>query len=300
MTEATLDRTPSLWDVVVEQLRVVGLAIRREAFAAAVVIGTPTLLAFFFQLREAGGLDLGMDTGEGVGVVTAMLAVLFPLAVWKGEMRFGDSQLWSLPADHRRHLLIKTGVGWAWLMALIAAAMLWFILLTLLSGGVFSAEEMRLVILDPVAARAGQAGATESVPWTTPWWQWVLPFTAATAAYLLGSALLLASEHPWRWVAGVLLLLFVIGMVSEEGNIEWLNHAFERVLYTVLVHPLGLDTLLTGGSESLTTIVPLPSGERAEAWRALPSTGRWAWSTALWIGLGAAGLWAASFRHREH
>ncbi len=307
MMEATMDRTLPLKMVVAEQVRVVGLALRREAVLAAVIIGVPSFLLFLLTVfpgasvlvdsAELAGFTL--DPSDPWGLLAAALAVLCPMAVWKGEELFGDATLWSLPVEHRRHALIKVGAGWVWLMAFIAAVFAWFALLALLTGGCFGDTETRYLVTDFAAFAAGTA-SPEPVTWHTAWWQWLLPFTAATAAYLATSALFLATEHPWRWVGGVFVAFIVIGIIGEEERVEWLNNAWERVLWGLLFQPLGLDSLVTGGWEALRTMGALPSGERIPIWRDLPTLGRWASSTALWISLGAASLWAASFRHREH
>ena len=56
-------------------------------------------------------------------------------------------------------------------MAILGAALVWVTLTVLASGGVLGIDEVRLLILDPVGATAGTPGATESVVWTTQWWE---------------------------------------------------------------------------------------------------------------------------------
>lgn len=188
---------------------------------------------------------------------------------------------------------MKVGAGWAWLMSALGAALLWIVLITLLGGGTFGADEVRLV-LDP-----SEPSGTRTIQWTTPWWQWLALFTGATALYLLGSALLLATEHPWRWVAGAALLVFVLWLPDEGGRAAWLNRAWDAAAYHVSLGPYGLDTLLTAGTEGLEIVRRPPSGEPELAWRELPGPGRWARATLLWTGLGLAAVFGAASRHRQ-
>ena len=178
-------------------------------------------------------------------------------------------------------------------MALVGVALLWVALTVQLSGGAIGVEGTRLLIIDAVGAAAGRAGALESFGWTPPLWHWAIPFTAATAAYLGASALLIAAEDPFRWLVGVGFSIRVIGTLGGELNIEWISRAGEGI-------ESGLDWVCTGETGTLREWVLLPSGERVSAWMALPTFGRWAGVTSLWIGLAALSLVAAAARHREH
>ena len=295
MTDSTVGRAPAMKAVWIEQLRVVGLAIRREGTLAAVVLalGSVVLVAFarmpvlqaIVDQGEVG--DLVFDPGEPPwGFFAVIAALLLPLVVWKGERRFGDTPLWSLPVDHRRHALLKVAAGWVWLLAILGAALVWVALTVLASGGALGVDEVRLLILDPVGATAGTPGATESVSWTTPWWEWALPFTSATAAYLLASTLMLATARPLFWAAGLWVAGAVVLGVAEVWDIGWIQRTTERVAWYI-------------GGDSFTRGVHLPTGGR-EGWTVLPTIGMWAASSAFWISLGLAGVLGASGRARNH
>ena len=274
MTDSTVGRVPAMKAVWTEQLRVVGLAIRREGALAAVVLalGSLALVAFsrmpvlqaIVDQGEVG--ELVFDPGEPPwGFFAVLAALLLPLVVWKGERRFGDTPLWSLPVAHRRHALLKVAVGWVWLMAILGAALVWVTLTVLASGGALGVDEVRLLILDPVGATAGTPGATESVSWTTPWWEWALPFTSATAAYLLASTLVLG--------------------VAEVRDIGWIQRTAELVAWYI-------------GGDSFNRGVHLPTGG-SEGWTLLPTMGMWTASSAFWISLGLVGVLGASGRLRN-
>ena len=295
MTDSTVGRVPAMKAVWTEQLRVVGLAIRREGALAALVLalGSLALVAFsrmpvlqaIVGQGEVG--ELVFDPGEPPwGFVAVLAALLLPRVVWKGERRFGDTPLWSLPVDHRRHALLKVAAGWVWLMAILGAALVWVTLTVLASGGVLGIDEVRLLILDPVGATAGTPGATESVRWTTPWWEWALPFTSATAAYLLASTLMLATARPLFWAAGLWVAGAVVLGVAGVRDIGWIDRTAELVAWYI-------------GGDSFTRGVQLPTGWR-EGWTLLPTMGMWTALSAAWIGLGLLGVLGASGRPRNH
>ena len=294
MTDSTVGRIPSLKAVWVEQLRVAGLAIRREGALAAVALalGSVALIAFSripvlqaIVNEEAG--ELVFDPGEPPwGFFAVLAALLLPLVVWKGERRFGDTPLWSLPVDHRRHALLKVAAGWVWLLAILGAALVFVMLTTLASGGALGVDEVRLLIVDLSGATAGTPGATESVNWTTPWWEWALPFTSATAAYLVASTLMLATARPLFWAVGLWVAGAVALGVADVWDIGWIERTADFVAWYI-------------GGDTFTRGVQLPSGGR-EAWTLLPTAKMWAVSSVLWIGLGLAGVLAASGRARKH
>ena len=115
----------------------------------------------------------------------------------------------------------------------------------------------------------------------------MLPFTSATAVYMLASALLLATAHPFRWA----VVLYVLGIVPfgvlEFFEIESLQRGID--LFTWFI-----------GGEDFGRFVRLSTGEFARGWLLLPSMGMWIASAAFWIGLGVACVLTASARVRDH
>ncbi|MCZ0935813.1 MAG: hypothetical protein OXJ54_11585 [Gemmatimonadetes bacterium] len=295
MTDSTAGRVPAMKTVWMEQLRVVGLAIRREGALAGVVLAIGSLVVIAVSripilqaiVDEGGVSEFVFDPGEPPwGFIAVLAALLLPFVVWKGERRFGDTPLWSLPVDHRKHALLKVAAGWVWLLAILGAALAWVTFTVLVSGGTLGVDDVRVLVLDPVGAAAGAPDATESVRWTTPWWEWALPFTSATAAYLLASTLFLATARPLFWVAG----LWVAGAgalgVAEIRDIGWIQRSAELVTWYA-------------GGDSFNRGVQLPTGW-IEGWMLLPSMEMWLASSAFWIGLGLVGVTAAVRRARSH
>lgn len=119
MTDSTAGRIPAMKTVWIEQLRVVGLAIRREGALAALVLALGSLALIAFGRMPALQAMVDGEMGEFVfdpgeppwGFFAVLAALLLPLVVWKGERRFGDTPLWSLPVDHRRHALRRLPAG---------------------------------------------------------------------------------------------------------------------------------------------------------------------------------------------
>jgi hypothetical protein len=186
----TLHPMPRWRDVVLEQVRVVGLSLRTVALIFAIVLAVSTLMIGSEILRGGPGFD-SRET-----LPTALISFLFPFAVWRGERRFGPAFLWTLPVDRRRLALAKVFAGGVWLMAALAVLVSWLLTLAFLSRATPATH-----ILDRI------------------------PFTATLAAYLLGSALVLGLRHPLRWLLGAAGVLFLMGrlsdVLSQPDDREW-------------------------------------------------------------------------------
>ncbi len=301
MTPTPLHAPPSASRVLAEQVRAVTLALRRPAIAAgAVLAGTSVLM--LGSLGESGPIDFR----PALSMLPGMVGLLLPLGVWHGETRFGAGLLWTLPVDRRWHALAKVCAGWVWLMALVALFVAWLLTLTLATGGnVLGEDVLRLLpssftapgILPPAGSL--DPGALRTVRWAPSPLLWLAPFTGATGAYLIASAIALGLRHPVRWIAGTLLVLFVVVSAADLAKTEWVAPALNRVLQPLYFGPYGFDALLTARTESLKTLATLSSGETVSVWRGVPSLGHWAVATLLWTGGGLAALWAAASRHRE-
>jgi hypothetical protein len=230
-----------------------------------------------------------------------MMALLFPFAVWRGEPRFGVAFLWTLPVDRRTHALTKVLGGWVWLMAAVTLLLLWMLLLAAITGGQLGGERTAVLLPTPIEPALGTLppSALRTMRWTPSPLLWLVPFTGATGAYLLGSAIALGVRHPLRWLAGAALVLLVVsevGLLAHSREVALLPaRAFAALLYG----PYGFDTLLTARSESLHVAVTLADGRRVTAWRELPDVGRWIGGTLLWTGTSLLALWAAASRHGE-
>jgi hypothetical protein len=290
MTDITMDRTPSMKAAAVEQLRVVGLAVRREALAICAGLALLLLLVPFVEeiVVEVGPILNPTD----LGVIAAFLGLASPLAVWKGETLFGESRLWTLPVDHARHARMKVAAGWVWLMGVVSVGVLSLVLFVVLVGGDAGSEGTRWMVTDLDAVRSGAGGGVRQMVWTTPLWHWAHPFVVATWGYVAVSALLLGFKRPYHWAVGGWLAFLAFGLLGEEGNIA-------RVTSTLDVFMGAIDWLVFAGSDYSQVTVTLESGQRVRAWTRIPTLGSVVVAQGLWMGLACVSLWAASARSRE-
>lgn len=288
MTARTPDLTSPttsapLWTrALTEQIRILGLGLRREGM----IIGGLVLLVTGMALFDAFERDSRLDFPTDASFVLPLLALVAPFAIWKGERLFGNAHLWSLPVERSTHALIKVLAGAFWVYAALLAIFVWLVALAAMTGGAVFGPQERLLIDGPAMAED-----LRTIQWTTPPWQWASLLTGTLIAYLLGSALVLGVRYPLRWIAGVLFALMLASAVSER--------AAENITQVLLIGPFGLDNVLSGGTERLDVAVRLPNGDIAVAWQGLPTVGPWAAATALWFVIASAALWLAAWRHRE-
>jgi len=293
MTSTTFHSAPRTRAVLLAQIRAVGFAPRGPVLVAIAVVAVATLLITIESLKRGEVIPFQPQRQMLPGLV----GLLLPIVVWRGEERFGTSFLWTLPVDRWRHALAKVFAGWVWLMGGIALFVLWSLALTLLSRGNIHAEETLRVLRSISIPASGtlDPAAVETVSWTPKPLLWLAPFTSATATYLLGSALGLATRHPLRWILGGVIALYFVTGVGDSANAVCLGSVFD----SLFEGPYGLDTLLTARTTFLSIEATLSNGDRVAVWRALPDVGRWATATLLWTGAGLVTLWAAASRHRE-
>ncbi|HYR08188.1 MAG TPA: hypothetical protein VEQ60_10485 [Longimicrobium sp.] len=297
MTEWALHSTPPLRGVLREQVRAVGLALRGPAAALGALAALATALVLSDIVRNSQAVDFHPERWVLAGVA----GLLLPAAVWKGEERFGAAFLWTLPVDRRGHTLARAFAGWAWLMAGVAAFVLWLLALALVSGGSVGVKETLLTIPSFPLPGPGpiDAATVRPVQWTPARVLWLVPFTAATATYLLSTAVTLGVRHPLRWIAAIVLAGFLVATVSEAADAEGAAELPEKVLSLLVAGRYGLETVLIASTESLKIDTTLSTGERAMVWRGLPDPGQWAMATLIWTAAGLAALWAAASRHGE-
>ena len=295
MTEPThaaaSPRMPGMSAAFTEQVRFVGSALRREAAVGGIIL--LVLLSLSYCALRPDGVSPRLS--REWGPMLAAIGFLAPFVLWKG--RPGDAQLWILPVDHRRLALMRVAAGWLWIMAVAAALVLWVAVLILLTGGDFGHEETRLLLARQIPRSSlltvDPADLT-AVAWSTPFWLWLVPFTAGTIAYLLSSALILATDHAWRWLGGIALVLALVLFV--DGSRGAGPSRFEAVSK----HRYGLETVAAGGALGQGRTVQLTTTrEQIKFWNALPTRGPWATTTLLGLGESLLALWLATRRHRE-
>lgn len=293
MMQPALHPTPRPRDVLREHLRALWIPLRIPAAVAAVLAVPVSLLA----IPEIPGPDGDIVFHPERLLLPALLALVLAIVVWRGYDPFGAGFLWTVPVDRRRHALARVFAGWVWLMAAVTLFVLWLLAMTLLAGGgLLRSETIRVLASGDSPLLPGALRTVRLAP--QPLF-WLVPFTAATAAYLFASALALGVRHPLRWIVGTALFLNLVAVTGDAANVEWLARLPSRVVSTLYDTPYGIDALLTARTQSATWWLTLPTGERFITWKSLPDPGQWAAATLLWTALGLALLWAAASRHRE-
>jgi hypothetical protein len=183
--EPTLHPTPRWRDVVLEQIRIVGLSFRREALVVAAILGIVTVVIAIDIVN--GTAETWFDSGEWFPIGIA--AFLYPFAIWRRDRPFAPAFLWTLPVERRRLALAKVFAGFVWLMAALTAFASWQLTLAFFSG----------------------VADAETFPF--------IASTGVTAMYLFGSALILGLRHPLRWLLGTLGVLFLLGFFNEATHV---------------------------------------------------------------------------------
>jgi len=299
-TRDTRPRLPLQRAVLLAQLRATGRALRGMALIAAALLALLTMWVALQSMSRDVALTLNAWPTQLPGILGALL----PIAVWARDERFGPGFMWTLPVDRREHALTKVLAGWVWLMGGVALFVLWLLVLTSVTGGRALPPETLHLLASSVAASVPVDPATlRTAHWAAGPLIWAVPFTAATAAYLLASAIALGIRYPLRWVIGTVLAYVLStvagGAASAQLGVGWLDHAPGRLLELLFESRYGLDALITARMESLSTSATLTTGERVMIWTATPDLADWRTATLLWTGAGLLALWAAASRHGE-
>ncbi len=292
---------PAMRNVVAEQVRVAGLALRGAGIAAAAIAVLATLMVSMEILRGDEVIDFHPERW----ILPGLLGLVLPMAVWKGERRFDGGFLWTLPVERSRHAFAKVAGGWVWLMGAVALFVLWQLALTLLSGGHVLGEQLVRVISPdrfPVDA-AVDPSDVYTVRWNPNPLLWFVPFTSATVTYAIASALLVGLRQPLRWIGGTLVgLVLLVGLMDLVGQLassQRLIFAPSNATAAFFYGEYGLAALLTASRDLLHVQRVIPGGETVVVSNALPAIGRWAGATLLWGTVAAIALLAAIARHRE-
>jgi hypothetical protein len=269
----------------------VGLAVRREAFIAAICLGVTCLLLTTTAIRYRDQLTLMPE----LLLPSLLVALVLPWIVWKGDPPFGRAYLWTLPVRRQQAAAAKIAAGAVWLILAIFVGFAMLAAVSLATGGTIGLAEDRLV----GTVKSGLVTAAR-VPWSTPLWMWAVPFGGALAAYAASSALLLGIRHPVRSLGGVSLAMALLGILAVNlGPNNALEHGLTRFADTFVGGRWGLDFALTGGVTSLSRDVHIEGQRPTDLWVALPTAGRWAGALLIWFGAALIALALALRRHWE-
>lgn len=259
MTTSALHDPPPLRVAAREQASAMGVSLRNDAL---IFLGLLLLFLVFgvthaFRIAGDPNHQSSIEYGPAGAVPMLVIAFLLPFVAWRGEDPAHRAYHWAMPVPRAAHTLLKVGAAWLWLVLGVAAYLAFIAILSW-----------------STAAITGYWPEARG-----PAWEWLVPFTAATVCYLLASALVVGSRHPWRWVFIVLgVWLFGAGYVDAMDLRE-----LGRALAAIWSGRLGVQSVLI-----------------ADVGRHADDASRLTWwlaATALW-GAGAlvALLWATWWR----
>lgn len=278
MRDRALHPGPDRMAVAIEQLRAVGLAIRREA-AVVTALGI-ALIGMIAVKNLSPNYSDRIDFLPQMVLPLFILAFVYPLAVWKTEHPEMRSYLWSLPVARGRHHLLKLVAGWIWLMAATGVYALCIFGGALATGGRVG-ETTRYLM--------GADGRLEPFHLTVPGWQWLAPLAGVTIAYLLGAIPAVLSNRPFWWIIGGVMAVVFFGNLPAEW--AFLREPIERALGSGA--PYGLLVAAVGEVR-----IPMVWGQVSYS-ISRPDLGAWLTATALWLGIGLAAVWLAARKHLE-
>ncbi|MDB4905994.1 MAG: hypothetical protein JWO05_778 [Gemmatimonadetes bacterium] len=291
---------PRLRDVALEHLRVTGLGLRPAIIGALVT----ALVALGVAVLQGVGVGTSVYLHAEPPMLPGLMGALLPFIIWGRDTRTDLDFLWVLPVNRGRHALVRVFTGWMWLMAGVGLFALWVLTLVLMSGSSVLPVETLHVLTGGVSALGPlDPAALQSVRWAPGPQIWAVPFVAATATYLLGSALTLGTRHPFRWIAAGMLSVGLIAVVGDAAGTlpaaGWVSRVPLQLLRSLVSGPRGLDALLTARTASLDSTAILTSGARVNVWSAAPRMADWRTAALLWNSAGLLALSAAIHGHRE-
>jgi hypothetical protein len=259
MNSGILHPAPAWTAVARAQLRAVAFSLRKESVTLLSLLLIVLLSAVRAAWASRGGSTPNIVVTSVAAAATPMvvLALFLPFSVWRAEDPARRMYHWSMPVGRLGHTLAKVGAGWVWVLLSVAAYELLLLFIVVSNGSTFG--------------RAGPRGVAA-------WWEWLVPITAATIAYAVGSAAVIGLRHPVRWIAGGvpgLMVLYFFGPSLGMG-------ALHSVLQDVWQGPFGLTTVLG------TTLLD-ESGA--------PDLLRWSLATLLW-GAGSIAITIAAANRR--
>ena len=297
MTSVQMHTAPRFGQVIREQLKAVSLSLRLPVLGAAALGTIVTALTLVDFARGKGGVEFAPD----LSMIPAFAGILLPFAIWLSEKPFGARLMWTLPVGRTRHAFAKVLAGYIVLIIAVTVFVLWLLFLALITKGNITGDEMIRMLPSAIVPPRGTLDPSmiRTIRWVPPRALWLVPFTAATATYLVGSAVALGIRYPFRWIIGIIAAGFLAAAVGHGMSGDAMDLAAGRIIGNFFFGRYGVDAVLTARAESFKTIVKVTTGEWVNVWRGLPDVSDWIIATLLWTALGIAGLTAALMRHRE-
>lgn len=252
---------PERGGIMREQISAVGVALRKERRIFFAVLAVLAVLGIVGAIRATGNNHkMGFSYDIGVSMPMVLAALFLPFSVWRGEDPARRTYHWAMPIARGPHTLMKVVAGWLWLTL------------------------GTIVYLLFVVAMGAAMGYITGSPYehaSVPAWQWLVPFTATTIAYLLITIVVVASDHPWAWIGGILagyLIAFLFLNALDMGDVA-------RALGKVVDGQYGLNAAIFGH------LSDRPFRE--------PGLDRWLGAALIWGAIAIAGTVTAAYHRRQ-
>jgi hypothetical protein len=242
--------------VVKEQIESVSIAIRKEQIAFLVTLAVVVLRGGHSHTPG----NEGIEYGPAATIPMTLVALLIPFGVWRSSDRERRAYDWAMPVAQSTHTIVRMLAGWLWLMLGVAIYLAVIVLFQVVMVGILGGS-MRVDV---------------------PAWQWLAPFTSVSIAYLLTSIAMIGSEHPWRWIGGIIIGYLIAMLVLETLRMPDVRY----VLQQIVSGTYGLGAAIFGDVRDHTAFGPAPADPT-----------RWLGATAIWGVLSIAGVWLAARRH---
>ena len=274
MTIERARRKPGWWEVVIEQIITIGYMLRWAALMAlgtcVLLICVATKLSFNVRDKIAAGSRESIDLSftPQISMVLAVVAILVPLMVWQDEDISRRTYHRAMPVSQSRHALSKVFAGWCLLLLVTTL----FVVTAWLSH--FVSES---IVGQPQPYHTGFV-----------WWEWLVPYTSVSVAYLLSSAAAVGTRRPIAWFAAIPGLYFVVGGLADALG-------YDRIVYTLTTFSReGYGVSAAFGGD----ITRYSDGFRRYS-STYPSVERWLGAALLWSAVGSLLLWWAARRRYE-
>lgn len=269
MTSITLHAAPRWRTVAFEQISTVRVLLRRAGLLMLAIYGA--VIAVSINVAITARDDVGVRNLPHVNYFTyspasswliVLIAFLLALGVWQDEDPSRRSYHWMMPVARHTHALTRVFAGWVWLMA---ATILYLLVLI-----------VTVIIAERITGEPQSYGPTFAA------WEWLVPFTVGTIAYMFLSAAAVGCRQPTTWIVGVgALYVALILALTMTGHPE----ASNRVA-SVFSGEYGAAAAMLGRIDAVDVV-------HRQMYSSLT---RWLGSTAIWGAMGAALLAWVSYR----
>ena len=198
-------------------------------------------------------------------VLIMLIAFLLPFGVWQDEDPRRRSYHWMMPVARHTHTLTKVFAGWVWLML---ATLLYLIVAVAI-----------VLITERIM------GEPQSYAPSFATWEWLVPFTVGTIAYMFASSATVGSRQPLVWIVGVIALYAIIIYLLVVG--EYPEAA--RKVSSLFSGEYGVAAAALGRIDAFDAVHR----------QSYSSLSRWLGATAIWGTIGAALLVWTAYRRPE-